>query len=76
LSCITNRAAGMDKTRLSHEEVLRRGKASSRQACELLEAFALEYARAALSQKENRTVSLKPKRNLRLGSKRHSLGAQ
>lgn len=44
VSCITNRAAGMDGHRLSHEEVLLVGDQSAKRAARLITAFAREYA--------------------------------
>ena len=44
LSCITNRAAGLGKTRLSHSEVLATGAAVREPAVKLLEQFAELYA--------------------------------
>ncbi|MBI61662.1 MAG: purine-nucleoside phosphorylase [Verrucomicrobiales bacterium] len=43
ISCITNRAAGLGNAKLTHEEVLKIGKSSSRTAANLLIEFAQNY---------------------------------
>ena len=43
ISCITNRAAGLGDTKLTHEEVLKIGESSSRAAASLLIEFAQNY---------------------------------
>lgn len=40
ISCITNLASGMSRTKLSHREVLERGEKSAQNASDLLHAFA------------------------------------
>jgi len=44
VSCITNLAAGIARSPLSHEEVLATGQTASRAGARLLEAFARHYA--------------------------------
>tara|TARA_Y100000588_G_scaffold244300_1_gene258450 strand:+ start:449 stop:1000 length:552 start_codon:yes stop_codon:yes gene_type:complete len=43
ISCITNRAAGLGSTKLSHEDVLKIGESSSTAAARLLTEFARTY---------------------------------
>jgi len=44
LSCLTNAAAGISQTQLTHAEVLETGQAASRQAVKLITAFAKHHA--------------------------------
>ncbi len=44
LSCITNAAAGISKTALTHQEVLKTGQAASERAAKLIHRFAKLYA--------------------------------
>ena len=44
ISCITNAAAGISKTPLSHKEVLETGRAASERAAKLIHRFAKLYA--------------------------------
>ena len=58
LSCITNAAAGLTATKLSHGEVLKAGKASGEKACKLLKAFALEYDKDSGMSRSGKNRSL------------------
>ena len=44
LSCITNAAAGISKSPLTHEEVLKIGRRASRNATQLITEFTRNYA--------------------------------
>ena len=44
LSCITNAAAGISKSPLTHEEVLETGRRASKQSAQLITEFARNHA--------------------------------
>jgi inosine/guanosine/xanthosine phosphorylase family protein len=53
VSCITNRAAGIDGHRLSHEEVLAVGRQNTERASRLIVAFAREHAKNHPTKEES-----------------------
>jgi hypothetical protein len=74
ISCITNCAAGMSAEKLSHVEVLKRGRESGEAAARWVAAFAAGRAKAAGRELPERAVkasgsrSVGRRKNLRIDS--------